>query len=212
MVTVRVSQNVPFTGQKLSFNRGFCSKLTQEGPLIVVGALQNVEQSLFGQNFGARDPYAGELTTDFGDKPLGNMDTEHIIKPPDAMKEYLGLLSRHCSDIQLVKLEEKDKERLRNQVPGWKLKNDNGLEVIEQEWKCRDFKSVIQLVYRFGSVAEFETHFPLSININNDNSVTFQLSSKEVGGLSERDFVLAAKINGLEVDDLLPPKKQRFWA
>lgn len=32
------------------------------------------------QNFGARDPTAGELASNFSDKVLGNFDTEHIIK------------------------------------------------------------------------------------------------------------------------------------
>lgn len=32
------------------------------------------------QNFGARDPTAGELASNFSDKVLGNFDTSHIIK------------------------------------------------------------------------------------------------------------------------------------
>ena len=32
------------------------------------------------QDFGARDPTAGELESNFGEKVLGNYDTEHIIK------------------------------------------------------------------------------------------------------------------------------------
>lgn len=32
------------------------------------------------QDFGARDPTAGELGSNFGEKVLGNYNTEHIIK------------------------------------------------------------------------------------------------------------------------------------
>jgi hypothetical protein len=32
------------------------------------------------QDFGARDPYAGEVESNFGEKTLGNFDTEHVIK------------------------------------------------------------------------------------------------------------------------------------
>lgn len=32
------------------------------------------------------------------------------------------------------------------------------------------------------------------------------------GGLTENDFILAAKINDLEFGDLMPPRKQKFWA
>ena len=31
------------------------------------------------QEFGARDPTAGEVGSGFGKKPLGNADTSHII-------------------------------------------------------------------------------------------------------------------------------------
>lgn len=32
------------------------------------------------------------------------------------------------------------------------------------------------------------------------------------GGLTENDFILAAKINALSFVDLLPKKKPKFWA
>ena len=35
------------------------------------------------QGFGARDPYPEELASDFGNKTLGNYDTEHIVRCGD---------------------------------------------------------------------------------------------------------------------------------
>ncbi len=32
------------------------------------------------------------------------------------------------------------------------------------------------------------------------------------GGLTENDFIMASKINQLSVSDLMPKKKQKFWA
>ena len=32
------------------------------------------------QDFGARDPYVGEIVTGFGNTPLGNADTMHNVK------------------------------------------------------------------------------------------------------------------------------------
>jgi hypothetical protein len=32
------------------------------------------------QNFGARDPFAAEIESNFGEKVLGNWNTDHIIK------------------------------------------------------------------------------------------------------------------------------------
>lgn len=42
--------------------------------------LQPMEKAMFGDNFGARDPYAAELESNFGEKVLGNWNTDHIIK------------------------------------------------------------------------------------------------------------------------------------
>jgi hypothetical protein len=36
--------------------------------------------SHLSQDFGARDATPGEIASNFGDKVLGNYDTEHIIK------------------------------------------------------------------------------------------------------------------------------------
>ena len=33
-----------------------------------------------------------------------------------------------------------------------------------------------------------------------------------VGGLTENDLILAAKVNAIIITDLLPKKKARFWA
>jgi hypothetical protein len=38
------------------------------------------DAALQPQDFGARDPTAGELGSNFGEKVLGNWNTEHIIK------------------------------------------------------------------------------------------------------------------------------------
>ncbi len=39
------------------------------------------EKALFGENFGARDPTAAEIESNFGEKAVcGNWDTAHIIK------------------------------------------------------------------------------------------------------------------------------------
>jgi 4a-hydroxytetrahydrobiopterin dehydratase len=46
----------------------------------VAGLDPNTERSLFGENFGARDPTAGEVASNFSEKVLGNFNTEHIIK------------------------------------------------------------------------------------------------------------------------------------
>lgn len=45
-----------------------------------LGGASGAEKAFFGEDFGARDPYAAELESNFGDKVLGNWNTDHIIK------------------------------------------------------------------------------------------------------------------------------------
>lgn len=47
----------------------------------MVLAIKRLRELLFAvQDFGARDPTAGELGSNFGEKIVMNWDTEHIIK------------------------------------------------------------------------------------------------------------------------------------
>jgi len=44
---------------------------------------QAVTADQAAQNFGARDPFEGEVKSNFGDKVLGNADTSHIVRRAD---------------------------------------------------------------------------------------------------------------------------------
>ncbi|KXZ55031.1 hypothetical protein GPECTOR_3g192 [Gonium pectorale] len=173
------------------------------------------EKAAFGENFGARDPFAGEIATNFGENVLGNYNTEHIIKPPDTIKRVLGLTSRRCQDnvSALAVLSEADRELLRNQVPGWKIASgSSGAACIQQSWKLTDEAAAEQMAARLSKVAADEGHAD-SLNLARVGSeVVAQLCTKSLGGLTENDFIVAAKINELNVSDLLPKRKQRFWA
>lgn len=48
-------------------------------------------------DFGARDPFPAELESGFGDKVLGNLDTEHKILIPVA--SALSLAEQDCSPV-----------------------------------------------------------------------------------------------------------------
>ncbi len=54
---------------------------------------QAVTADQAAQNFGARDPFEGEVKSNFGDKVLGNADTSHIVRRADR---------KHCSFIAYV--------------------------------------------------------------------------------------------------------------
>jgi 4a-hydroxytetrahydrobiopterin dehydratase len=77
------------------------------------------------------------------------------------------------------------------EVPGWTL--DDEVKKISREYKFKDFIGAINFVERVADVAEMEQHHP-DINIKY-NKVLLELSTHAIGGLSENDFILAAKIN-----------------
>ena len=190
---------------------------TERGSLQIVAGLDpGAERALVGEDFGARDPYAGELESNFGEKVLGNFDTEHVIKPPDAIRELTGLSSKKCLPSQsdaVQLLEEKDINILRAQCAGWRIsKTESGLGCIECDWKVKDAPSGEELMKRIMVVADAENHHP---KLEFDDvllTVTAELYTHAKGGLTINDFIVAAKVNDIEIGDLTPKRKQKFWA
>lgn len=205
----------PVFGAPRLANKWQDQQQNQRGELQVVAADGDLERAMLGDNFGARDPFAAELESNFGDKVLGNFNTEHIIKPPDKIREFVGLTSRRCVPCEggnVAQLDEKEVERLRQQVPGWRVATDaRGAPCIRQEWKVKGFQSGLELMGRIAVIAEEQGHHP-DLHLTGTTTLTAELSTHAVGGLTENDFIIAAKINEMSFADLLPPKKARFWA
>ena len=82
------------------------------------------------------------------------------------------------------------------QVPGWSTPEGK----LTRDIKLKDFKEALALVNRIGDLAEQEGHHP-DITIHSWNHVRIELYTHSIKGLSENDFILAAKIN-----QLLPPE------
>ena len=60
----------------------------------------------------------------------------------------------------------------------------------------KDFREAMKFVEKVAKVAEKEGHHP-DIIINY-NKVTIELTTHAIGGLSENDFIVAAKIESIE--------------
>lgn len=78
------------------------------------------------------------------------------------------------------------------QVPLWKVLED-GLS-ISREFQFKDFKEALSFMNRVGILAEEEGHHP-DMNLFAYRKVLITLSTHAIGGLSENDFILAAKID-----------------
>ncbi len=76
------------------------------------------------------------------------------------------------------------------EIPGWTIVDGQRLR---RAWRFPDFASALAFVNRVGAIAEAENHHPdlrLAWGM-----VEAELFTHLVGGLSESDFVLAAKID-----------------
>lgn len=164
---------------------------------------------------GARDPFAGEISTGFGEKALGNPDTEHVIKPPDTIKDLVGLSSKRCIPCEgkdVKPLTEDEAELLKKQAAGWKLyKDDDNNLRIQADYKFKNFVKSLEFFQRVAEIAESQGHHP-DLHLVGWNNVTVELWTHSVSGLTENDFIMAAKINEIDTSDLKPKKKQKFWA
>jgi len=84
-------------------------------------------------------------------------------------------------------------EALAKEARDWKLSGD--VRKISKEWKFKNFADALVFANKVGAIAEEENHHPdLTVKWG---SVTAELSTHAIGGLSENDFILAAKIDKL---------------
>lgn len=78
-----------------------------------------------------------------------------------------------------------------NKVAGWALDAEN--KKISKTYKFQDFIGAINFVDRVAEVAEMENHHP-DIHVSY-NKVTLELWTHAILGLSENDFIVAAKVD-----------------
>ena len=81
-------------------------------------------------------------------------------------------------------------------VPLWHLTAD-GLK-IARSWKVRDFAAALEFFERIRELADAEDHHP-DLHLVGYRHVTLEFWTHAAGGLTEYDFILAAKV------DALPP-------
>ena len=84
-------------------------------------------------------------------------------------------------------------------IPEWELchpeKNFPQHDTIVKTWKFKDFKEALAFVNRVGELAEQEGHHPdIAIHWNR---VMLTLWTHVAKGLTENDFIVAAKLNEL---------------
>jgi len=88
-------------------------------------------------------------------------------------------------------LEEAKVNELLNQIPNWTLKDGH----LYKKFKFRNFIEAMKFVNEVAEIAENEGHHPdFSVHYNR---VEIELFTHAIKGLSENDFIVAAKIDEL---------------
>jgi len=104
------------------------------------------------------------------------------------------LASKDCVPCRggVPPLAREEVDKLIGQVPGWEVVNDHHLR---KEFKFEDFKETLLFVNRVGELAEEQWHHP-DINFGWGRAEV-TIWTHKINGLTESDFILAAKIDRL---------------
>lgn len=84
-------------------------------------------------------------------------------------------------------------KQLLTDLRGWELVDG---KAIRKMVKCDDFLAAVNLIQHIAPIAEAEGHHP-DIHLTSYRKLTIELSTHAIGGLSENDFIVAAKIDQL---------------
>ncbi len=111
------------------------------------------------------------------------------------MSDMIPLVQAHCSPRSGAshRLGEAELRDLLPQVPGWELVEDG--HAISKTFHFDDYYRTMAFVNGLALVAHREDHHPdLSVHYNR---CVVRYSTHDVGGLSENDFICAAKADAL---------------
>ena len=109
-------------------------------------------------------------------------------------REIMNLAEKHCVPCRggVPPLRGEELERMKAQVPGWRVVDNHHLSRART---FPDFKTALEFVNRVGALAEAEGHHPdLYLSWG---KVEVEIWTHKINGLTESDFILAAKIDQL---------------
>jgi 4a-hydroxytetrahydrobiopterin dehydratase len=108
------------------------------------------------------------------------------------------LAERHCVVCEpgTPTLSQAEVDRLLQQLSGWTVVELAGHSSLSKTLRFKGFMPGVELVNRIAALAEAEGHHPdLHLSYG---SLRVELWTHAAGGLTENDFVLAAKIDQID--------------
>ena len=111
-----------------------------------------------------------------------------------------SLAERHCEVCtpDTPTLSPERARQLLGQIPGWEMTEIKGRVNLTKTYRFKGFMPGVELVDKIAQLAEEEGHHPdLFLSYG---SLKVDLTTHAAGGLTDNDFILAAKI-----DQVAPP-------
>jgi 4a-hydroxytetrahydrobiopterin dehydratase len=108
------------------------------------------------------------------------------------------LVAQKCKDCEggVPKYTRAQAEEQLKALIDWKLTHDDLR--IRKDWTVKDFAAGLEFFRAVSDIAEAENHHP-DLHLESYRNVWIENSTHAIGGLSENDFILAAKIDRLPV-------------
>jgi 4a-hydroxytetrahydrobiopterin dehydratase len=108
------------------------------------------------------------------------------------------LLRQTCRPCEggVPALSAEEVDQLLAHVPAWKA--DPARKQITRQWRAKNFMAAIDFFNKVAALAEEEGHHP-DLHLAGYRNVSIDLSTHAIGGLSENDFILAAKIDQIPI-------------
>ena len=115
-------------------------------------------------------------------------------KSTSTLDENIILTEQKCMACEggVIPFSKFETDILRKQIPGWDISLD--AKSISRRYSFNNFKEALVFVNKVGALAGSEGHHP-DIYLKDYKFVDLTLSTHAIGGLSQNDFILAAKID-----------------
>jgi 4a-hydroxytetrahydrobiopterin dehydratase len=130
---------------------------------------------------------------------LTRIESEAVMKEAPVKSCAVDLSSKKCKPCEggTPPLSAQDTDKYLAQISGWELVEATK---IRKEFKFKAFMEAIDFVNKIAKLVEEEGHHPTILISYNRVKITS--ATHAIGGLSENDFIIAAKIDKLISDNL----------
>lgn len=106
------------------------------------------------------------------------------------------LVAKKCLPCEggVAELTPEEAGRFLEALPAWRITHEG--RRIRRDITAADFRSAVKLINNIAALAEREQHHP-DLHVEGYRRIWIEIHTHAIGGLSENDFILAAKIDAI---------------